>query len=398
MPWKETCTMDERMRFLVSASEGERPLSVLCEEHGISRPTGYKWLHRYSTEGLEGLKDRSRAPLQHGLARSEELVEAVLALRERYPYWGPRKLKIKLGEVLPLSDLPAASTIGEWLRKEGLTRTRKPRRRCSPSDKPFAEVRAANDVWAVDFKGWFRTGDGSRCDPLTVSDAYSRYLLRCQTVARPDHDHVRPVFEEMFCEFGLPQAIRSDNGPPFASIGAGGLSALAVWWTKLGIACERIEPGKPQQNGRHERMHRTLKAETAKPPAGTIAEQQKRFDRFCHIFNQERPHEALEQRTPASFYRASPRAYPCPLREPVYPDGVAVRRVRSTGEIKWAGELIFVSQVLAGEPVGVAETETGDWAVSFAHISLGFIDRKRPRLCRTPMPKLYSTRPTAPLK
>jgi transposase InsO family protein len=382
--------MDERMRFVLAASENEAVMTEICCEFGISRETGYKWLGRYRSEGAEGLKERSRAPLHHGRARDEELVAAVLALRERHPTWGPKKLRRSLIDRLPEIAAPALSTIGDWLRKEGLTQPRRPRRRCPPSSSPFLAADRPNAVWCADFKGWFQTGDRQRCDPLTISDAMSRYLLRCQAVARTDGEHVRPVFEAAFSEFGLPFAIRSDNGPPFASTGAGGLSKLSVWWIKLGVRPERIDPGKPQQNGRHERMHRTLKAETADPPAATLAEQQLSFDRFRAIYNVERPHEALDLATPAAVYRASDRAYPRALREPGYPSDCAVRRVRSNGVIKWAGDLIFVSEALIGEPVAVEETEDGEWRVRYADIELGFIDKSgrlrrrkmaRPRAC-----------------
>ena len=223
---------------------------------------------------------------------------------------GPKKLRVKLSELHPELAVPAASTIGDWLRREGLVGRLRQRRRCPPYTRPFAAVTAANDVWCTDFKGWFRTGDGRRCDPFTLSDAHSRYLLRCQAVAHPDDEHVRPIFEAAFGEHGLPLAIRSDNGPPFASPGAGGLSPLAVWWLKLGIRPERIVAGKPQQNGRHERVHRTLKQETATPPADGVPAQQQRFDAFRALYNHERPHEALGQQTPASAYRSSPRPYP----------------------------------------------------------------------------------------
>jgi transposase InsO family protein len=376
--------MDERLQFVGEALAGNETMTDLCASYGISRKTGYKWLERYRQEGFEGLNERSRAPHEHGLARPEEIVSAVLALKERWPRWGPRKLRAKLLQQHPRWRVPAASTIGDWLRREGLTRGRRRRRRCPPYTQPFVEVRAPNDLWATDFKGWFRTGDGRRCDPLTVSDACSRYLLGCQAVARPDHEHVEPAFDALFCEFGLPKAMRSDNGPPFASVGVGGLSRLSVWWLKLGITVERIDAGKPQQNGRHERMHGTLKEATAKPPAATIPAQQRSFDAFRREFNEERPHEALGQQPPASLYVASTRRYPCPLREPAYDAEHAVRRVRSNGEIKWSGELLFVSEVLVGEPVGIAETETGDWRVCFADVELGFIDRRTRKLCRRP--------------
>ena len=233
---------------------------------------------------------------------------------------------------------------------------------------------AANDLWCIDFKGWFRTGDGARCDPLTVSDAFSRYLLCAQALAHPDYAGCRAQLERVFREYGLPRVIRSDNGAPFASLGAGGLSRLGVWWVKLGITPERIEPGKPQQNGRHERMHKTLKAETAQPPAATLAHQQQRFDHFCHEFNHERPHQALGQTTPAKHYCASPRGYPARLDDPVYPADYQRRRVRSTGEIKWAGERIFLSAPLIGEVVGVKETENGDGEIYFGPVALAVID------------------------
>ena len=389
MPWRETWAMDERMRFVVAASEDEAVMSQICAEFGISRQTGYKWLARYRAEGAAGLKERSRAPVRHGRARDEELVGAALALRERHPTWGPKKLRRRLGERFADRAPPAGSTIGDWLRKEGLTQSRRLRRRCPPFSSPFEAVEAPNTVWSADFKGWFMTGDRKRCDPLTISDAQSRYLLRCQAVARPDGAHARGVFDAAFCEFGLPLAIRSDNGPPFASVGAGGLSQLAVWWIKLGVKPERIDPGKPQQNGRHERMHRTLKAETANPPAATLAEQQRRFDDFRALYNHDRPHEALDFATPASLYRASERGYPRAPREPAYPDETAVRRVRGNGEIKWGGGLIFVSEALIGKPVAVEETEAGEWLVRYAHVELGFIDpsgRLRRRKLKRPPP------------
>jgi transposase InsO family protein len=378
--------MEERMRFVLAAREEGSEMSRVCGAFGISRDIGYKWLARYEAEGIEGLKDRSRAPHRHGRSREAELVDDVLALHERYG-WGPKKLRHKLGELRPEIAVPAASTIGDWLARRGLTGQRKRRLRCPPHEQPFAAADQPNAVWCVDFKGWFRTGDGARCDPLTMSDAMSRYLLRLQAVERADYAHVRPAFDAAFCEFGMPGAIRSDNGPPFASIAAGGLSLLSLWWIKLGITPERIEPGKPQQNGRHERMHRTLKAETAKPPAASVAEQQARFDAFRRIFNSERPHEALGFRYPASLYRPSSRAYPCALREPDYADGDIVRRVRSNGEIKWRGDLIFVSQVLVGEPVGLDRTAQGEWRVRYANVELGLIDRTHRRLNRRPAPQ-----------
>jgi len=384
MPWSEICAMEQRLRFIADVLAGDETFTEVCERYEIARKTGYKWFGRHGLEGVDGLKERSRAPHVHGRARPAAMLEAVLEIKERWPLWGPRKVRAKLLELHPRWEVPAASTIGDWLQRAGKTCERRRRRHCPPYTQPFAEAVASNDVWSADFKGCFRTGDRMRCDPLTVSDAYSRYLLACQAVRRPDHDHARPVFEALFCEFGLPGAIRTDNGPPFASVGAGGLSQLSVWWLKLGIKPERIEPGKPQQNGRHERMHGTLKEATAAPPAATTAAQQRRFNRFRREFNQERPHEALGQKPPASLYVASPRRYPCRLREPAYDADQAIRRVRTNGGIKWQGEFIFISEVLIGEPVGIAETACGDWRVCFADVELGFIDRRTRKIHRCP--------------
>ena len=381
MVWRETCCMDERTQFVVDYLRGKMPMTVLCESYGISRKTGYKWVGRYRAEGPGGLHDRARAPHHHGRLMAPEVAEMILAQRRDEPYLGPRKLRQVLLRENPGTVWPAASTIGDLLRAHGLSSPKRRRRRAVPLSQPFLEVTAPNDVWCIDFKGWFRTGDGQRCDPLTVTDAYSRFLLAC-AIVEPRTDPVRAVLQEVFRAHGMPRAMRSDNGPPFASTGAGGLSRLSLDWVKAGIRLERIEPGKPQQNGRHERMHRTLKAETSKPPAESLAEQQARFDIFRERFNQYRPHEALGQETPGSFYQPSPTGYPEKLEHPWYDADHAERRVRKTGEIKWGGDLIFVSEVLAGEPVGVAETQTGDWIVRYANIDLGVINQTTKKFIR----------------
>src|SRR5262249_35530510 len=308
--------MEERLRFVADVLAGDESMTELCELYGISRKTGYKWYGRHCLDGAAGLQERSRAPHEHGRARPAAMLEAVLEIKDRLPLGGPRKGGAKLAAADAGWPGAAGRAIGSMRCRECTADVRRRRRHCPPYTQPFADAQAPNDVWSVDFKGWFRTGDGRRCDPLTVSDACSRYLLACQAVRRADHRHVQPLFDGLFCEFGLPRAIRSDNGPPFASVGARGLSRLSLWWLELGIPPERLAPGKPQQNGRHERMHGTLKTATAAPPAATLAAQQRRFNRFRREFNEERPHEALGQKPPASLYRASPRRYPCPLREP----------------------------------------------------------------------------------
>ena len=386
MPFGETCAMDEMVRFVAARLADEEPMAVLCRRYGISRQWGYDLVRRYEASGLSGLEPRSRAPHRPAQAMAADIADAIIALRREHPSWGPKKLRALLQRRAPQTTWPAASSMGELLRREGLVRGRRRRRTPQPVTRPFAPVAAPNDLWCIDFKGWFRTGDGQRCDPLTLSDADSRYLLVCQAVA-PTREGIEPVVAAALREHGLPRAIRSDNGPPFAGNGVGGLSRLAVQWLKLGIHLERTDPGAPQQNGRHERMHGTLKAETARPPADTLAGQQRRFDRFRREYNELRPHEALDQNTPASHYRASPRAFPDRIEEPHYTAEQAVRRVRSNGEIRWGGELVFLSEVLVGEPVGLGETESGDWIVHFATWPLGVIDRRTRKLRPSASPR-----------
>lgn len=374
MPWREVCYMEERLRFIVAVLADEESMTERCEQFGISRKTGYKWLTRYLELGPAGLQDRSHAPRLVPWAITQAQAEAIVGLRREHPSWGPKKLRAKLVERAPQVIWPAQSTIGDLLRREGLSTPRKRCRRASPSRDGLSTPLAANDLWAIDFKGWFRTQDRARCDPLTVSDLFSRYLLCSQVVSPPTTQACRGELERVFREYGLPRRIRSDNGPPFASVGIGGLSSLSAWWVKLGILPERIEPGQPQQNGRHERMHATLKAETAKPPAANLAAQQRRFDRFRIEFNCERPHEALGQTPPARHYTASPRPYPARLEDPVYPKDYEPRRVRSNGEIKWQGELIFIGEALIGEVIGLLENDDGDAEVYFGPLPLGRID------------------------
>jgi transposase InsO family protein len=372
---------EEKLRFVADWKRGGVTMVGLCESYGVSRQTGYELLRRYEAEGLGGLRPRSRAPHRPGRAMGDEVAAAILELRRERPSWGPKKLRAVLIERRPEIVWPAPSSMGELLRREGLSASKRRRSSAIPVARPFAPVAAANDLWCIDFKGWFRTRDGTRCDPLTVTDAHSRCLLDCRILS-PTRDAVQPAVDRLFRAFGLPVAIRSDNGPPFASTGAAGLSRLAVHWLKLGIALERIDPGAPQQNGRHERMHATLKAETARPPAETAADQQARFDAFRSDFNENRPHEALGQVPPIRRYEPSPRPFPDKIEEPWYDPDHAVRRVRPTGEIKWGGSLVFVSEALAGETVGVAETEAGDWIVRFAAVDLGLIDRASKKLRR----------------
>src|SRR6516225_3285127 len=337
MGFRETWAVDERMRFVMAAEQREEPFAAICRRFGVSRKVGYKWLGRFQEAGVEGLFDRSRAPLNRPQAIAEEVGERCLAARRAHPTWGPLKVRAFLERQAPALDWPAASTIGLLFDREGLTVKRKLRRRSPPSSAPFAHCGAANDVWCIDFKGWFMTGDGARCEPLTLTDGHSRYLLRCQALAKCDAEHVWPVLDAAFREFGLPRRLRSDNGPPFASAGVGGLSRLSVLVVKAGVEPERIAPGKPQQNGRHERMHLTLLNDAATPPAKSLREQLDRLRAFQRVYNEERPHQALGNATPAEHYQTSPRRWDGVLREPDYPADHEVRRVRSNGEIKWRG-------------------------------------------------------------
>jgi len=386
MVWAETCSMREKARFCMAYEAGETSLSELCRQYGISRKTGYAVLERWRLEGPSGLAERSHAP--HGCphALSKSVREGVVALRRGKPTWGPRKLKRRLELDHPQVIWPAASTIGDLLARTGLSVRRKRVRHAPPRTAPLAHCKEANDTWAMDFKGWFRTVDGSRCDALTIQDQASRYLIRLVAVERMDGAHVWAVLDAAFREFGLPKAIRSDNGAPFASTGAGGLSALSVRLIKAGVLPERIAPASPQQNGRLERLHLTLKQDTASPPAASLRAQARRFATFCRVYNEERPHEALGMTVPASLYMPSPRRWGGRLRSPEYASGKIVRRVRMNGEIKWRGELVWLSSALIGEPVGIEEDEDGLWRVRFGPVLLGTIDAsgrlRRPRAAR----------------
>jgi putative transposase len=378
MPWKETCYMDERLKFVAECETSDESMTQICARYCVSRKTGYKWLARWQSSG--SLTDLSRAPHQVAWAISAAQAARIIELRRRWPSFGPCKLKAKLEEFYPEQGWPAPSTIGDLLRRRGLSQRRRRRPRAvAVCPGPLQVALYPNQVWAIDFKGSFRTGDGQRCDPLTISDSYSRFLLCCAIIA-PTIEQTKLQMERIFKEYGLPSVIRSDNGSPFASIGAGGLTALSVWWLKLEIGLERIEKGHPEQNGRHERMHATLKGQTARPPAANCQAQQGCFNRFRYHYNYERPHEALGQVPPARRYTGSPRPYPTQLPQPSYGPQYSVRQVRSNGEIKWGGGRVFISEALIGEPVGMIETSNGKWLARFINHNLGIIEHRTNRL------------------
>lgn len=379
--------MEERVRFLSDWSSGDWNMAELCRFYGVTRATGYKWVRRYEAGGLEALQDQSRAPHSHPNQLPSEVEEQILALREKHPTWGAPKIRGRLKRVGD-APLPAESTVGAVLRRHGLTVPNKRRRSARPSQTPLVRPGHPNHVWSADFKGWFRTRDGVRVEPLTLADGYSRYLLRCQALRTADYAHTKPVFEAAFREFGLPERLRSDNGAPFGSNGESGLTRLSVWLIKLGIVPEHIEPGKPQQNGRHERMHRTLKAEATSPPQANPRAQQRRFDQFRREYNEERPHESLGQRPPAEFWQPSCRLWPGRLRDVEYPDGWQVRRVSDGGQISWLCDRVFVAHALEGEAVGLEPVGEDLWQVWFSFYDVGLLEEKKnARIRRSPRPE-----------
>jgi transposase InsO family protein len=378
--------MEEKLRFVFDYERDEETMTELCQRYGIARETGYVWLRRYRQYGVEGLLELNRGPVRHPNQTSAAIEAVVLELRQAHMRWGPRKLKRVLERDEPGRPWPATSTIGEIVKRAGLVVVRKKRRKTEPYSEPLAHAAGPNRVWCADFKGWFRTADGTRIDPLTISDGYSRYLLRCQAVAKTDTERVRAIFEAAFRQYGMPAAIRTDNGAPFASAAIGGLSRLAVWWIKLGIVPERIEAGHPEQNGRHERMHRTLKQEVATPPAANWRKQQRELDRFRREYNQVRPHEALDMQTPASVYVASAREFPARVPEPEYPATMLVRSVHSHGHFRWKKRHnVFLSEVLWGERIGLLPVDDRWFTVYFAQIPLAQFDSWQRRIL--PLPK-----------
>lgn len=372
MPWDERTRMDQRVRFIGLLESTAYTMTELCREFGISRKTGYKWAQRYMEEGVDGLRDRSRAPKSCPHRTERRCEEALVGERKKHPRWGPRKLLAVLRRRQPEWRWPAVSTAGDILRRHGLVEPRRRRCRRPAPGKPEVVAEEPNVLWTADFKGQFRMGDGALCFPLTAADRYSRFLLDCRGRESVVTDGVRPVFQMMFQEYGLPEMILTDGGSPFAAAAAPRrLSRLSLWWVQLGIEPVVIQPGHPEQNGCHERMHRTLKAATARPPASDMASQQRCFDAFRHEYNEERPHESLEMRCPAELYTPSPRPYPNKLPPVTYPGHYEVRRVRGNGDIKLRGDRWYVSAILVGHRVGLEEIDDGLWSLYFGRLLLG---------------------------
>jgi transposase InsO family protein len=380
MPWMSRNNVDCRKEF-VDKVEAGTSVAEAARACGVSRQTGYKWLKRFKEKGDEGLEDRSRAPSRIPHRTAPELVERCLMVRRRYPSWGPRKIRAFLLLENPSASWPASSTIGEWLDKAGLVQRRKWRRRTPPSTYPLSHAKEPNDVWSIDFKGQFRVGNGQYCYPLTVTDNATRFIIGITALENTRGFGVEAAMEPIFDRFGLPERIRSDNGSPFASRGPAGLSSLSVGWHIQGIFHERIRPGHPQENGRHERMHLTLKNETARPAAATIKAQQERFDAFITYFNEQRPHEAIGQKTPASSYKSSSRR-PDPDPGIIYDTADDVRYVYSNGGMRIKDKTVHIGEAFAGCPVALREIDADVWTVRFADIPLGLLEKGDTKLAR----------------
>ena len=375
MAWKKVLPMEERARFVLDVRKAEMPIAELCRRYEVSRKTGYKWIRRYRAEGLDGIRERSSRPLRCPHKTSFEWGGRIIVERLNHQRWGPKKIRELLIRKGWEGTVPAASTIGDILRRAGLVSSTKRRRlRGTYYSGPLTVARYPNHVWAVDYKGWFRTGDGRRCEPLTISDVYSRYVVEVRALGDQSYEGARGVLERVFEDYGLPEIIRSDNGGPFASRGAGGLSRLSVWWVLLGIRPEFITKGHPEQNGVHERMHLTLKREATIPASKSLRAQQRRFDKWREEFNERRPHEALRMKTPSQKYIYSSREYRRGDNNGKWikcPEGYEVRRVRTNGEIKWRGRSRFIGEALKGVLVGLKPVEEGHNQVYFDSILLG---------------------------
>lgn len=383
MPWKEIDIVKLRKQFIEEYLGKNYPsFSALCASYGITRPTGYKWRNRFLKDGFNGLADHSSAPKTIRHQTPDDICQLIIETKKKYHYWGPKKILDALRKHNPELTLPADSTAGEILKRAGLVKKRKKRWTVSANEQAFEEIKRNNQVWGIDYKGQFKLGNGKMCYPLTITDSYSRYLLCCQSLPNTCSVDAKYWMEKTFREYGLPDAIRSDNGSPFASIAAGGISRLSMWWIQLNIRPERIKPGYPQQNGRHERMHKTLKEVVTKPISYNEKLQQKQFDDFLYEYNHERSHEALGRKCPNEIYQPSIREYPEKLSAIIYDEGLQVRMVKRGGEIKWRNAYIYISQILSGEQVSLEEIDNNVWEVRYSFYKLGIIRGKETKLER----------------
>lgn len=380
MPWSENTSMDARRAFILEWQSQKYQLKELSERYGVSRTTAYKWIARYEGEGEQGLQERSHAPKNAANKTSQDVEQAIVQTRLKHPSWGPKKLIWKLERWQPEMALPCRSTVAEILKRNDLVQASSRPKPVGHPGRPSLEVNKPNDSWSIDFKGQFKTRDGRYVYPLTVTDNHSRYLLACQGLPGTLLEPTQAVLSKVFKEYGLPSRLRSDNGTPFAAYSLGRLSRLSVWLIKLGVVPELIQPGRPQQNGRHERMHRTLKAETTRPPGANARAQQKKFDGWRSEFNQDRPHEAHNGLVPADIHIKSDRQMPAKLLQPVYPAHYETRLVSGNGGIRWRKNWINVSSVLTGEHIGLQEVDDGQWDVFFAYYRLGRLHERFMRI------------------
>ena len=395
MPWQECYKMDERLRFVARLLDGEK-MAALCREFDVSRKTGYKIFQRYKACGLEGLTDRSRRPYRQANQLPLQIEKLIVQLKRERPSWGAPKIREKLRRLHSDMQTPAISTVHAVLDRHGLV-SRGRKRRYKAQGTTLSKPRLPNDLWCADYKGEFMLADRRYCYPLTITDFASRYLLCCEALSTTKEIYAFTVFERVFKEFGLPKAIRTDNGVPFASPHAlFGLSKLAVWWLRLGIHIERIKPGHPEQNGRHERMHLTLKKETTKPAAQNFLQQQAKFDDFIDYYNDERPHQALDMKYPAELYLPSPRPYRG-LSQLDYPFHDRTITVTHCGRICFGRRKINLSTVFAGQNVGVKEVSNKIWLVSFMDYDLGFFDHETGRLGSADNPFAAKVLPMSPV-
>lgn len=380
MPWSNLSPMDHKTQFIADFLRHTLSITELCTHYSISRKTAYKWINRYQQDSISGLEDRSRKPKSCPHQTDPVIVEALVDARRLHPTWGPKKLLKLLSKRDPHLIWPARTTVCDLLARHGLVKKPRKRRHLSHPGKPSSIISAPNQVWCADFKGQFKTRDGIYCYPLTITDGFSRYLIGCQGLLTTECVSAKEVFQKAFRKFGLPERIRTDNGVPFATVSLGRLSRLSAWWIRLGVVPELIEPGKPQQNGRHERMHRTLKAETTRPAAGNLRAQQRKFNAFREEYNEVRPHEAIKLETPASLYQSSLRPYPEKLPELQYPAHYETRYVSYNGGIRWRSDWVNVSICCAGQYVGLEEIDNGIWNVYFGPVKLGRLIEEQMRI------------------
>src|SRR5438876_3942256 len=376
MPWRETAPMKERMRFVTDWERDLYSMVELCERYGVSRKTGYKWIARYEREGLDGLRERSRAPHHCPHRIAADVATAICAGRRQHPSWGPEKILHWLKRREPELEIPATSTAGDLLARRGLVKKRRRRRRYTHPGVVPPTTERPNDLWTADFKGHFRTGDGIYCYPLTVADQHTRYLLSCHGLLSTQGQGVRPIFDRLFRQYGLPRAIRTDNGVPFATTGIHGLSQLNVWWMRLGIQHQRIRPASPQDNAAHERMHKTLKGGAIRPHRGSITAQQRAFNNFRREYNDERPHQYLRGRSPSDRYQVSPRPYPEHLPPLEYPGHFLVKRVTNAGTFRFKHRLLFIANALKQHHIGLEEINDGIWSIYFNRVLLARLDER----------------------